>query len=116
LIIQNKNQKDEIQEMRSTLKIVLELQLTIVQEVQRTMVTILRNECQKKFDNISIPPSISDHKTLVKRFKSISTQIDANDASESSIHLKSKDTPQTNVLDNVDSDTEKSFRHCGFQS
>ncbi len=36
LIIQNKNQKDEIQAMRSILKTILELQLTIVQEVQGT--------------------------------------------------------------------------------
>jgi hypothetical protein len=73
LIIQNKNQKEEIQSMRSTLNKILELQLTIVQEVQRSMVTILHNEYQKKFDNISITSesSIREH----KQWSSISSQL-----------------------------------------
>jgi RNA recognition motif-containing protein len=119
LIIQNKNQKEEIQFMRSTLQKVLELQLTIVQEVQSNMVTILHNEYQKKFDNISITSesSISDHKTMVKHFKSTGTQIDANLNDASSAHLTSKDTSETNVLeDDIDHDnTETSCRHYGFR-
>ena len=119
LIIQNKNQKEEIQFMRSTLQKVLELQLKIVQEVQSNMVTILHNEYQKKFDNISITSesSISDHKTMVKHFKSTGTQIDANLNDASSAHLMSKDTSETNVLeDDIDHDnTETSCRHYGFR-
>ena len=65
LIIQNKNQQDEIQEMNSTLKTILELQIESIQDVQRNIVAILQNDYQEKFDNISVPSSISDPKTLV---------------------------------------------------
>ena len=73
LIIQNKNQQDEIRELNSTLKTVLELQITSIQDVQRNIVAILQNDYQEKFDNISIPSSISDPKTLVNHLASYSS-------------------------------------------
>ena len=90
LIIQNKNQQDEIREMNSTLKTVLELQITSIQDVQRNIVAILQNDYQEKFDNISIPSSISDPKTLVNRFTPVTGIIKDMDAwiheQASSIH------------------------------
>ncbi len=71
------------------------------------MVAILHNEYQEIFDNISIvsESSISEHKTMVKHFKSSSIQIDANLNDASRAHLKSKDTLETNVLeDDIDHD------------
>jgi hypothetical protein len=68
LIIQNKNQQDEIKAINSTLKSVLELQITSIQDVQRSIVAVLQNDYQEKFDNISIPSSISDPTTLGNRF------------------------------------------------
>ena len=61
LIIQNKNQQDKIQEMNFTLKAVLEMQITSLQDVQSNIVAFLQNDYQEKFDTISIPSSISDH-------------------------------------------------------
>ncbi len=76
MIIQNKKQQKEIQEISFTLKAVLELQISIVQNVQRNIVAILQNdESHEKFNNISIPSSISDHQTLVKLFKSTGTVV-----------------------------------------
>ena len=62
LIIQNKNQNNKIQEMSFTLRTVLELQITSIQDVLRNFVAILQNDDQEKFNNISIPSSISDPK------------------------------------------------------
>ena len=52
LIIQNKNQQDEIRELNSTLKTVFELQITSIQDVQKNIVAILQNDYQEKFDNV----------------------------------------------------------------
>jgi hypothetical protein len=111
LIIQNKKQQKEIQEMSFTLKAVLELQIVIVQDVQRNIEATLQNdESHEKFNNISIPSSVSDHRTLVKLFKSTGTDTDAfHDAS--SIHFEPK---TTNVTDNVIQRTGASSRHCAL--
>ena len=86
LIIQNKNQQDlqhEILQMKSTLKDVLEMQITSIQDIQRNIVA-LQNDYQEKFDNISIPSSISDPKKLVNRFTPVTTEIDARHCESSS--------------------------------
>ena len=62
MIVQNKNQQNKIQEMSFTLRKVLELQITSIQDVLRNFVAILQNDDQEKFNNISIPSSISDPK------------------------------------------------------
>ena len=80
LIIQNKNQQDlqhEILQMKSTLKDVLEMQITSIQDIQRNIVA-LKNDYQEKFSDISIPSSISDPKTMVNRFTPVTTEIDAS--------------------------------------
>jgi hypothetical protein len=121
LIIQNKNQQDEIREMNSTLKTVLELQITSIQDVQRNIVAILQEDYQEKFDNISIPSSISDPKILVNHFSPVTTvtrkEIDAShDASscDSSIHFEPKTTSETKVGEDVNQTTEASSRHCTY--
>ena len=51
LIIQNKKQQDKIQEMSFSLQTVLELQISIVQDVRRNIEAILQNdESQEKSD------------------------------------------------------------------
>ena len=112
LIIQNKKQQDKIQEMSFSLQTVLELQISIVQDVQRNIEAILQNdESQEKFDKI--PSSISDHRKLIKRFKPTGTDADAiHDAS--SRHFEPKTTSETYVTDDVNQTTEASSRHCAF--
>ena len=107
--------------MNSTLRTVLELQITSIQDVQRNIVAILQNDYQEKFDNISIPSSISDPKTLVNHFSPVTTvtrkEIDAShDASscDSSIHFKPKTTSETKVVEDVNQTTEASSRHCAY--
>ena len=87
LIIQNKKQQDKIQEMSFSLQTVLELQISIVQDVRRNIEAILQNdESREKFDNI--PSSISDHRKLVKHFKPDKDVHDASNRHSKLMSLK----------------------------
>ena len=95
LIIQNKKQQDKIQEMSFSLQTVLELQISIVQDVRRNIEAILQNdESREKFDNI--PSSISDHRKLVKHFK------------------PDKDVHDTSNRQTYVAEDKASSRHCAF--
>jgi hypothetical protein len=97
LIIQNKKQQDKIQEMSFSLQTVLELQISIVQDVRRNIEAILQNdESREKFDNI--PSSISDHRKLVKHFKP-----------DKDVHDTSNRHLETYVAED-----KASSRHCAF--
>ena len=97
LIIQNKKQQDKIQEMSFSLQTVLELQISIVQDVRRNIEAILQNdESREKFDNI--PSSISDHRKLVKHFKP-----------DKDVHDTSNRHFETYVAED-----KASSRHCAF--
>ena len=91
LIVQNKNQQDlqhEILQMKSTLKDVLEMQITSIQDIQKNIV-VLQNDYLEKFSNISIPSSISDPKRSVNCFTPVTTEIDAShDASSCEVKHK----------------------------
>ena len=103
LIIQNKNQQDlqhEILQMKSTLKDVLEMQITSIQDIQRNIVA-LKNDYQEKFSDISIPSSISDSKTMVNRFTPVTTEIDVIYDTSSCINFELQTTSQTDVTDDV---------------
>ncbi len=104
----------EILQMKSTLKDVLEMQITSIQDIQRNIVA-LQNDYQEKSDNISIPSSICDPKKLVNRFTPVITEIDAShDASscEPSINFELQTTSKTNVPDDVIITSNASSRHC----
>ena len=97
LIIQNKKQQDKIQEMSFSLQTVLELQISIVQDVRRNIEAILQNdEYEEKFDNI--PSSISDHRKLAKHFKP-----------DKDVHDTSNRHFETYVAED-----KASSRHCAF--
>ena len=118
LIIQNKNQQDlqhEILQMKSTLKDVLEMQITSIQDIQRNIVA-LKNDYQEKFSDISIPSSISDPKTMVNRFTPVTTEIDVIHDTSSCINFELQTTSQTDVIDDVNIASNASSRHCAYMA
>jgi hypothetical protein len=118
LIIQNKNQQDlqhEILQMKSTLKDVLEMQITSIQDIQRNIVA-LKNDYQEKFSDISIPSSISDPKTMVNRFTPVTTEIDVIHDTSRCINFELQTTSRSDVTDDVNIANNASSRHCAYMA
>ena len=110
-----KKQQKEIREMSFTLKAVLELQVSILQDLQRNIEAIMQEDSQEKFNNI--PSSICDHRTLVKRFKpqSCDTSSYAKAFMATPKKKNPKDTSCSSV-ENSDSDGTSSESDAGQEA